>query len=65
MPLSKHMAQLGCTVTVEQRDALAAVAKRLQIPMTELVRQAIDAYLASDPLSTKPIKKAAKEVRPK
>ena len=63
MPLSKHMAQLGCTVTVEQRDALAAVAKRLKIPITELVRRAIDAYLASEPATPK--KKAAKEVRPK
>ena len=56
MALSKRMTQLGCTITVEQRDALPAVAKRLKIPTTELVRRAIDAYLASNPPPAKPAK---------
>jgi Ribbon-helix-helix domain len=57
MALSKRMTQLGCTITVEQRAALSAVAKRLKIPITELVRQAIDAYLAT---SNTPAEKPAK-----
>ena len=60
MALSKRMTQLGCTVTVEQRNAIMAAAKRLQIPTTELIRQAIDAYLASIPTAKPAQKKAPK-----